>query len=146
MTAFMLDYKYKLFQHSLDSPSRAQAFLPILEVWLFLLLLPVSMETGPGSWAQQHTLGSDGNTQTKYLHCIHKNAHKRQNNDTTNFYILYDGAFLYCQVVDACSPQQQKKSWQRTPEAGHDVARHTSEEDPHAPSKASSSSSFLKTV
>lgn len=40
---------YKLFEHSLDSLNRAQAFFPILGVWPSLLLLSVSMETGPGS-------------------------------------------------------------------------------------------------
>lgn len=49
--AFVLDYKYseKLSEHSLDSLSRAQGFFPVLEVQPSLLLLPVSMETGPGS-------------------------------------------------------------------------------------------------
>lgn len=63
--------------------------------------------------------------------------------------LFMTGAILDGHVVgDACMiPLQKMFSWEKIPEAGHDVARHTSEEAPHAPSKAStSSSSFLKTV
>lgn len=81
----------KSYEHSLDSLSWTQAFFPILEAWPSLLLLPVPMETGPGSWAQQHTLGSD--TGKIFTHRIHRNTHKGQNNDTTHSYIFYDGAF-----------------------------------------------------
>lgn len=52
-------YNCSAFEDSLDSLRWAEAIFPLLEVWPSFLRYPVSMETGPGSWAYTHT---------KYLH------------------------------------------------------------------------------
>lgn len=59
----------------LDPLNWAQAFFPTLGAWPSLLLLPVSMETGPVSWAEHHIQGSDSDTH-KNTQCKHRRAHQ----------------------------------------------------------------------
>lgn len=74
-------------------------------------------------------------------------------NDASNVDNLCEGAyklsFYSIKVGNSCMFLQKKNGFltEDPHEARHDEARHTSEEAPHAPSEASSSSSsFLKTV
>lgn len=108
----MLDYKDSatLSEHSLDSLRRSQAFFLILEVWPFFLLLPVSMETGPGSWAQQHIWGSDGNTQTQNIYTLHTLTCTQPHAMTLSIWISFMRESIFViltvrwYVTHACSP------------------------------------------